>query len=708
MNKKQTVRAVSLSVLAASLAMAFGSAHAADDDLARLIRPESSARLGLGYLTEDAARFGQYSGMPELGTYAIADINLVRREDTTGRWLLLNGHNLGLDNRNLRFEHGVQGSWRYFLEYDQTPRFSQYEVNTDLAGIGHGTQEIDGAAAMRDKRLHTQREAISVGGQYVLAKGWDVRLKLKQDTKSGNRLFGAYPAGPLANNRVSAQTVFLAEPVDHVMKQIDLVLGYSGQKLQMSAGYYGSFFENAHRALTLANDGGTKLTNGWTMRGTGADLFTEVGLPPDNFAHQFYVDGGYSFTPTTRANFKLARTIAHQQDRFIDGAAAGRSNLGGKLETTLAQVGLSARPLQKLTVVADWRHENRDDRTPRLRYFSATDVTVGTFNGFNETRDYEVNTGKLEARYMLPAGFKLTGALDYDEKTRDVYDLRLTSTRRHTEEQGYRVELSRMLSETVNGSLGFVQSERSGSTLRQETSVDSTAAGNTNFVSTYYAQPYHLADRDREKLRARIDWMPADALSIQVTGDVFVDDYKDGGYGVDKGRGTFWSVDGSYAFSDEWQAYAWASSEYARQDNLQRSTGAGGKGFADWNAALKNLTEAFGLGFRGVLGSAWKIGGDLSYSHNRAEYGLSGAGVAASNVIDDVKYTGTTLKLFAEYALRRDVAVRFDAMHEQWSTNDWIVTGSDGSFVYGDGTTLSQDPTQETTFVGVSMRYNWR
>lgn len=682
MNKNQTVRAVSLSVIAAALWAAFGSAHAVDDDLARLIRPESSVHFGLGYLTDDAARFGQYSGMPDSGVYAIADIGLVRREDTTGRWLLLNGRNLGLDNRNLRFEHGVQGSWRYFLEYDQTPRFSQYEVKTGLAGIGQGTQEIQGTA-MREKRLRTQREAISFGGQYVLGSGWDVRLKLKQDTKQGSRLYGAYPS--------SSGIAFLAEPVDHVMRQVDMVLGYSGRKLQLSAGYYGSFFENENLALNLANNGSTRLTNGWVMRGTGTDRFNEVGLPPDNFAHQFYLDGGYSFTSTTRANFKLARTFAHQEDRFIDGPAEGRSNLGGKLETTLAQVGLSARPFQKLAVVADWRHENRNDKTPRRQYF-LPDATR-SFNGFNETRDYEVNTGKLEARYMLPAGFKLTGALDYDEKTRDVYDLRLATTRRYTEEQGYRVELSRAMAENLNGSISFVKSDRSGSSLNKETKTS---------TPSFYAVPYHIADRDREKIRARVDWMPAEALSVQLTGDVFTDDFKDGGYGVDKGRGTFWSLDGSYAFSDDWQAFAWASSESAQQDNLQRSTGNN-----DWRAGLENLTEAFGLGFRGALGSAWKIGADLSYSHNRAEYGLSGSAIGNA-IVQDVKYTGTKLKVFAEYALRRDVALRFDAVHDQWRTNDWLITGIDNSFKYADGTTLSQDKTQETTFVGVSMRYNWR
>ena len=58
MNKINSVRTVSLTVLATSLAAAFGPAAAQDDEVARLIRPQSSVTLGFGYLTDDAIRFG--------------------------------------------------------------------------------------------------------------------------------------------------------------------------------------------------------------------------------------------------------------------------------------------------------------------------------------------------------------------------------------------------------------------------------------------------------------------------------------------------------------------------------------------------------------------------------------------------------------------------------------------------------------------------
>ena len=70
-----------------------------------------------------------------------------------------------------------------------------------------------------------------------------------------------------------------------------------------------------------------------------------MALPPNNEAHQFYVDGNYRFTSMTQANFKLAYTRATQNQNFAAmGLADGtqpRADFGGQVDSTLAQVGFS-------------------------------------------------------------------------------------------------------------------------------------------------------------------------------------------------------------------------------------------------------------------------------------------------------------------------------------------------------------------------------
>lgn len=670
MRKLNNVRTASLTVLAASLAAAFGPAAAEDDEIARLARPESTVRLGAGYLTDDAIRFGQYNGLKSLGAYPIGDLLLVKRDDATGTWLRLEGRDLGFENRDLRFDHDRQGDWRYSVEYSKTPRFSQYVVNTGLQGIGGSNQTVSNVG-LRDVRLKTEREAVTLGGQKFLGNGLDLQVRFRNERKEGNRLFG---------DRTNGQA-FLAEPIDHTMRQVDVILGFTGEKLQLSGGYYGSFFNNDHSFLNSI-DGIAPISS-----------LGLISLPPDNEAHQFYLSGGYSFTPTARGNFKVARGVATQSDTFVNPAdpAVGRTNLGGRVETTLVQAGFTARPIQKLSLLANFKHENRDDQTRERPYFTPNAATRGSLN---ETPSLRSNLGKVEASYQLAGGFRVIGGVDYEGRRRNVNERRQVTYREETEETSYRAELRRSLSETLNGSIAYVSSDRDGSRLEV---MSAPAVAGTTTV------PLHLADRERDKIRAKLDWAPAEPLSVQLMADFSRDRYDDEEtFGLDKGKAQFTSLDLSYAFSDDWQGLAWVSREYSRIVNSTRS------GANNWFANLQLQTEAVGVGLRGNVGSSWKVGGDLQYQHDRSQFVLSGTTAAVAS-LPDVKYTLTTVKLFTEYEMKSDLALRFDLAHSWWNTNDWLWEGASlGSFVYSDGTRLSQDQGQEASFIAVSMRYNWR
>lgn len=671
MTTLNNVRGFGLTVIAASLAAGFGSAHAAhgeefdsfEESVIYHSRPESIVRFGLGYLNEDAARFGQFTGLEDMGLYAIGEVRFVKRDDDTGTWMRLDGRNLGLSSRSLRFEHEAQGNWRYIIDYRKSPRYLPYTVNTGLAGIGSTEQVINGVP-MRDVNLKTVRESVGLAGEKILGHGFDLKVNFKHETKKGDRLFGRHGVH------------FLAEPIDFEMRQVDVVLGYTGERLQMSGGYYGSFFKNADKALT-AGPGGV----------------SPIALSPDNQAHQFHLTGGYSFTPTTRGNFKLSRSVATQRDSFYGDSLSGRSNLGGKVVTMLAQAGISARPSSDLTLRANVKYEDRDDKTPVVQYVSSVS---GTRDGFNHPRDFRQLKGTAEASYRLPENFRITGGVEYDKRTRNSQEIRSVSFRRNTEELSYRVALSRSLGETLNGSIAYVRSERDGSRFEFNRRVDDTDGSNL-------IAPLHLADRDRDTVRLRLDWMPIEPLSLQFLADISYDKYGGRELGPHKRRAHFLSVDASYAISRDWQGHAWVTRDTSRAVNRTRAGAANdGTGGTPWQAALRQSGDAVGLGLRGRATEKLEFGADFQYSRDRSTYRLSGP--TNPDDLPRVKYSLASLKLSAKYAMQRDLALRFDVIHDRWRTNDWLWT----DWTYSDGTTVNQDRKQNATFVGVSVQYNWR
>lgn len=705
-----------LAALAAAVAAAFSSNVMAEetDEMTRLIKPESSASLGIGSVDKGNARFGMYRGLQDSGVYGLADIDLVQRDDATGTWFKLRGRNLGLDTRELGLVYGPQADWKLTLEYREIPRFSQYTINTGLQGIGSDNLNVQ-SAGPRDKVLETKREKLALGFQKSIGDNLSARFRFTNEEKDGTRLFARGTSATVGTDP-NRWFNFLAEPIDSTITQWEAMLAYADPRFQLQGGYYGSHYSNHNTSLNITGGGAG-------LNGAGVGALSPIALAPSNEAHQFFVDGGYSFTPTTRASFKVAYTNATQTDTFIGNPAgvlntpttgniSGRSNLGGRVETTLAYIGLSSRPMSKLSLLGSLRYEDRDDRTPVVQYISTT--PTGNHDGKNETRSFRASQGKFEANYLVANGYRLVAGLDHDVKDRDTSDVRVVSHRDTTEETAWKIELRRAMSETANGSIAYVNSERTGSDFKVNYRLDGNPGRNV-------IAPIHLADRDREKIRLSADWTPIESLSLQANIEDARDSYSsrsDLGLGVRRGSSMLYALDATYSASEALSFNAWAThaatkSRQATVINAPEAVTLTAEQISTlrlWTAGLINKTDAIGLGTDLKLSEKLELGADFEYSEDRAEYRLREERNATSAAsLPDIKYRTATFRIFGRYALRKNAGIRLDVVHDRrvmddWTWNTWVYNAPTPA---GDGTTVGQDRTQTTTFVGLSGYYKW-
>jgi MtrB/PioB family decaheme-associated outer membrane protein len=667
------LRIAALAGLVAGLVGAQPPAKAQDADLAT---PQSSVEIGIGVVSDDNLRSGRYSGLNEEGAYGLFGIDVKSRDEATGTWFKLRGSNLGLESRELRLDYERQGQWGYSLEFSQTPRHIPYIFNTTLTGIETGVQ-TEGGTAARDLQFSTRRDALGLGYSRQLGGGWSTTVSYRHEEKTGTRNWGHHSVR------------FLVDPIDYTTQQLEATVGYADKRLQLTGGYYGTDFSNA-------------LTNVVTPVGGG---ISPVALPPANQSHQLYLSGGYGFTPTTRGMFKLAFGRITQDQTFFTTplGSVPQNNLDGRIDTTLMQLGVSSRPMPKLSLRANLRYEERDDRTPVFVYTTAG--ATATHNGRNEPRSFETTVGKVEASYMLPASFRLTGAAEHDIRKRNTSEVRSVSFRDETEETTLSAELRRSLSDTLNGALAFVTSERTGSdwyvNLRNNTTLGS------NLI-----HPLHLADRDRDKLKLVLDWMPLEPLSIHFVGETSKDDYSGRTLGPREGEAQLVSLDAAYRFNDEWTATAWTSHTDTRAEQTScvgsGATGAVGQTCPDtaanplWEARLRNVGTAYGFGLRGKPTSLIEIEGELSLAKDRGEF-VQFAAATAAPTIPEVNYKTTTLRLRGSYALNKVSGVRLQYVYDRIKSDDWYWT----NFTYNDGTTVRLDPDEEVHFLGVGYYYRF-
>jgi MtrB/PioB family decaheme-associated outer membrane protein len=699
-------RIFKLTALCAALALAWGPALGQEEpSAAELSKPESVVLVGLGYWTDDRPRLGVYDGMQEKGPYFLLDALISRRDDATGTWFTLDARNLGLDSREFRAEWLRQGDIGVSIEYNQIPYASPYTVMTATQGLGTSMQRTPtpSATSLGEWQAGTMREGWSAGFYKSLGGGTDFRVSLKNEHKEGSRLWGRGGAPE-----------FAAEPIDSDTRQLEAVVSHAGKAFQIQAGYYGSSYTNRNSLVDTANinAAGTTLTNPFYL-----------SLPLDNQAHQLYVNGGYNFTERTRGTFKVAYTRATQDEDIPVGTgvavfSGAPTHLDGRLDTTLAQLGVSSRATSNLSWLASLRYYNADEKTPQYR-------VVQPAGGCGTCVDttplaFKTLSGKLEGTYRLTAGTSLIGGFEYADQDRrvpvgnlnaaGVDQQRYVPWRVELQELTYYVQGRRSLSETLNGSIRYGHSRRDG--------PDFTL---TNEAQSDLINPIHIADRDRDKFRLMLDWSPLQALTLTFNAEYARDEYGHSDarpYGLLEGSATLYSIDAAYSISENWQVSAWYSRDNAKATQLgQRNANAGvATAEAVKEANLEDIGDTFGAGLKGTIAPRLKGGVDLLLSKNVNKYpetitptGAGGVFPVTGGVttvpLPDIQNKMTRLKLYASYALQKQTEVRFDYWYDRWQTDDWSWLFANGStFTYGtttDGTQVLQAPKQSANFFGV-------
>ncbi len=519
---------------------------------------------------------------------------------------------------------------------------------------------------MREVELETDRDRLKLGFAKQLVNGFDVKFGFSHEEKDGERQWGAQGGG---NN-----LHFLTEPIDFVHTEINGQLNYKSARLQMSGGYLGSFFSNGNKVVNKDSGGQT-----------------QIALPLDNQAHQLFLTGGYSLTPTTRGTFKVSHGRMYQDDDYFTTAGANNStSLDGEVWNSLAQFGLSSRPLQDLTVNVKLRIEDRDDRTPRKQYITAVDATQ---DGFNVPISRTTGNADLKIGYRLPENFRLTGGIGYEHWTRSAPTLRQVSFRRTTEELSYRIKLRRSLSETLSGSIGYVYSDRTGDDYKPTGSLE-------------VIDPILWADRKRHKGRLALDWIPIDEFSMQFLSEYSQDSYNGRRLGPRDGSAFLVSLDANYQIADEWNLTAWISHSDTKVDQATScsttSICGGTIASTEWFADLTQKNTALGLGLRGKVTDRMEVGIDTQISFDQSEYEVETIGGTPLSDLPDIDYHHLRISLFADYSINENSRLRFKYGYDWYRAEDWTWEG----FTYANGTTVDIPTTQDTHTIGIA--YNHR
>ncbi|MGR8947205.1 MAG: MtrB/PioB family decaheme-associated outer membrane protein [Gammaproteobacteria bacterium] len=677
-------------------------------------------QLGVGVVSDDSFKFGEYSGLEDSGVFALASFDLSSAfapdDENAGYWSLAGG-NLGLESRYIDAEFGNQGAYAAHFHYQGLPHYRFDDARTPFLGAGTANQTLpvnwiaaNTTSGLRNlfgnltgRTIETKREQYGGGLSWIFAKGWELSGKYQRETKDGRDTMAAI----FGTNGGNPRGAILVTPIDYSTDIANVSLAYTGRTAQFSLAYHLSLFRNDNESLSWDN-AFLRLPFGNTWA-PGTDFASgvrgQLALAPDNQAHRVSAAGGYKLGMTSHLTANVSYGWMTQNERFLPytinpnlmvPAALPRGDLDGRIETTHVNLGFSTRPTRKLDLRATYVYDKQDNETPRDIYQlvvndSANQGALLTSNARRNT-PYSFTTHRfgIDAGYRLPARSKLTLGYQYERRDRDFTEVE--STDEHTG----RVKLWSALGNYASGWIKYEHAERRGSTYvtnrpflsGHNPAYIATLAPQAQFVNDPLLRKYNYADRDRDDVSATVNLIPVDTLSLSFSGKYGQDDYVESRLGLREREDASVTLDAAYSPNKSLTSYAFVTHERLsyEQNGYQRAAVSLFPGIPRdpapcascgfWSAETVDKINTVGAGSKWtVIKDKLNLKFDYTYSSSVTDI--------EPNASPNIDFLGlpaltSTLHRFAitsEYEATKQLGVRLSYLFEHLNIDDFAVNG---------------------------------
>jgi MtrB/PioB family decaheme-associated outer membrane protein len=645
--------------------------------------------LGVGYVSEDSAKFGEYNGLDEQGAYVVADAEArYRKQD--GRWLDLSAMDLGLDSRFFGVEGGKQGQFELHLRYKELQHNLNDTAMSPFLGAGSSsltlppgwatgatTGDMSGlAVSLQGLELETGRQIFDLGGSYTPVTHWAFAINVRHEEKEGARGMG----GSFMFNDSQ-----LPMPVHYETDQFDASAAYSAGRLQARIAYYGSIFRNEDDAFTWANP--------YIPLDAGADL-GQFALAPDNQFHQLVLSAGYRLAERTQMSANVAYGQMTQDEAFLPFTVNGsvptqplpRSSLDGKVDTLSGNLKITTALAETFRVNASLSYNERNNQTPQDLYEWITTDAGPAAPRANLPYSFSRSVASIDAALALTPSLRIYAGCNYDEYRRDLQEVESTN------EGACWGKANLSAGDVANLSFMWTYSQRTGSAYQP--SPDGTPAQNP------LMRLYNLADRDRNEAKLRVDATPAATFNFGLDIRATWDDYFSSTVGVLDGDSWSAAADCGWTISEKISASCYVSHE------LVKSRQANAELLAPtplWFGSNHDETDSIGAGFKYGASEKFDLGVDYNYARTTGEVAIQSATVG----FPDLTTRMNSARLYVHYAPRKKLTLRLSYWYESYRSEDWALdevlpATIDNVLSFG-----QQSPDYDVNVVTLSGRYEF-
>ncbi len=693
-------------------------------------------QLGLGYVSDDNFKFGQYNGLNEKGATLIGNL---RWQDFSGEsYWRASVDDLGLDTREGEVTWGLGDRLKLQLAFD-----SQLQVRNDTGRSpfrggstlnlpldwqsGSNTGDFSTlSASWHGVEQELERDKLSLAIDYKLNENWQLDSSLSYEDKQGTSAV----SGAIYSDLVTGDAAHLAAPVDYRTTEFDLGLAYSGSSLYLQGRLDYSDFDNADDLTSWQNPYSNFSSNVRYPLGYGG-----LGTAPDNSQLRGRLTGHYIIDANARVQFDGSYAVLEQDQRYQDYTVnpaltitepLPRDNFNGEVDSRTFNIALLLRPIRKLNLKGYYDVRDRDYDTPRdgYRYIrgDAGNQPREALTVYNTAHDYLSETLGVDVDYRLPWRSRLS--FDYAYETIERRNSAVEETQEDRYTLAYRIQPIPEFTARLEGLYGNRNADTYNWDQRYFALLDvnliNATPDNQRFINHPQLSQFHLANRDRGEIKADFTWQPEPRWNLNLNLMWREDDYDKSELGLLDSEWQRMHLSVSYAASESLTA-----SFYGGFDDIDASQrgrafrgGLEKNAFAiypplpqasdpsrDWDMSLKDESITAGADLQWQLSASWEIAANYAFVDTQSKQQLASTGLAVED-LPTVETHMHHITASTTWHMREDLSLRLDYQYYRFKSDDYINTGSaqdiDRVLTLGES-----NPNEQIHYLGASAIYRW-
>jgi len=658
---------------------------------------EAGATLGVLYVDEDSAKFGEYNGLDEKGAYAEVSARGGSRSES-GTYYRYDLRDLGLDTREAKFVAGREGVIEGTLYYDELPHRVWDTAVTPYARSGKDTLVLPGdwvrssstagmtalAESLSPVEIGTDRTTIGAGLAYLLGSNLKFSADYSRQEIEGSKL-------------ASANFLFLSlqypEPIDAAHDQVEFGATYRWKGGFVKLSWYGSSYDNSVSALTFDNPYLPAAADTVQGRKAGA---------PDNKAQTLALDGNFLLPWWNAAlSYRLAEGTMDQTEDFLPFSTSAaldatavlpRQDLGGDVSTSHYRATLSVKPHSRLRAHVGYRYDERDDGTADFATtgYVESDSAIGgpagrRRYGYERTRVDGYGEARLFDWLSVGAGAES-----------DKLDRRNQATDQTKEERSYvEVRVRPWGSLELNGRYGNANIK----------------AGDYSVISgplpeNPLLRKFNQTARDSDFAELRLGWSPW-KLAIAMEGSYAFDAYRQSPLGLLLGRDYRYA--GTVSMPVGEKASVYVSGSYQNIATEQAGEEVFPASSRPWQVNHEDefTTAGGGVVWKKVAG---KVDMAIDYTYAKSQGAIDTAvsyPPAAAGPFPQLQTQLNSVRLSASYEVNERLRVGATWTWEDYESSDWQIAGVEPATL-SNLLSMSPDPYKySVNVIGVSFSYRF-